>query len=323
MQPRPRIELMIGNRTDATYLRDGSIPVQGFDIEYLPKESPGRGREFPAAPAYTAQISDPPYDGGEVALSSYLQAVDRGLPITAIPVVTSRFFDNHQLMVHKNAGIMEPMDLVGKRVLCGSWGQNPGVRLRAMLQHQYGVPMDGVTWIQNREEHFLDFHAPAPFTCIELKEGETAANQLDAGRLDALHANPGAVGDHPLIRPMWEDPYPEIADFVRRFGFFPVNTVLMLKRATIERAPGLPEALYSAFTEAMRRYQEDMASGKRPAEHGGTDLRCLEREAGIGYGEHGLSYNRRAFETMIDWCAEQGIIRPGHKVEDFFILTDT
>ncbi len=324
---RPRIALMLGYRTDGTYLRDGTVEVQGFDVEYLPEAGPGRegrpGGEFPAAPIYTAQISDPPYDGGEVAFSSYLQAVDRGVPVTAIPVVTSRFFDHHQLMVRTDAGISEPRDLVGRRVLCGSWGQNPGVRLRAMLHHQYGVPMDQVTWVQNREEHFLDFHAPSRFTCVTLGEGLTAASELDDGRLDALHANPAGVGDHPRIKPMWDDPYPEIAAFVRKFGFYPINTVLMLKKATVEREPDLPEALFEAFQRAMTLYQGDIATGKRPAEHGGNDLQRLEREAGIGYGEHGLAYNRTAIETMLAWCFEQGIVSRHYRAEDMFLLPGT
>jgi 4,5-dihydroxyphthalate decarboxylase len=324
---RPKVTIMLGHRTDGTYLRDGVVQVRGHDMEYLPEGRPAQGGrptgEFPAAPIYTAQIADPPYDGGEVALSSYFQAVDRGLPLIAIPVVTSRFFDNHQLMVRRDADIRAPLDLLGKRVLCGSWGQNPGVRLRAMLQHQYGVPMDQVTWIQNREEHFLDFHAPEPFTTEALAEGETAAGQLDVGKLDALHSNPAGVGDHPRIKPMWEDPYPEIAKFVQLFGFYPINTVVMLKRATVERAPDLPTALYEAFQSAMKLYQADLASGKREAQHGGNDLRRLEREAGIGYGEHGMAYNRTAIETMLDWCFEQGIVSRKYRAEEMFLLPDS
>jgi hypothetical protein len=51
---------------------------------------------------------DPIYDIGELALSTYFQAVDFGKEITALPIFPSRFFPHSQISNNVNAGIGAP-----------------------------------------------------------------------------------------------------------------------------------------------------------------------------------------------------------------------
>src|SRR5712692_4885488 len=125
----------IGQRYDSVYLRSGTVTVEGFAIDYpLPPQggSPptserrvaGDQPYVPPASTFTAVATGAAYDIGELAFSTYVQAVDLGKEITAIPVFPSRFFPHSQIQVHAGSGIRQPADLVGRRLAIGSFAKN-------------------------------------------------------------------------------------------------------------------------------------------------------------------------------------------------------
>lgn len=142
-----RFTMGIGQRYDSLYLRNGTVRVEGIAIEYPPV--PARetahpqtnrlraGDQLYVAPAsmFTAMATEPTYDLGEQAFSTYLQAVDYGKDIVALPIFPSRFFPHSQISVNVNSGIERPADLIGKRVGVGSFAKNYAVWLRGLLQH--------------------------------------------------------------------------------------------------------------------------------------------------------------------------------------------
>src|SRR3954451_24399850 len=134
----------IGNRYDSLYLRNGTVQVEGFDVAYpspperieLKAQSAGHDYVAPSS-IFTAVATESVYDIGELALSTYFQAVDYGKEITAIPVFPSRFFPHCQIAVHVDSGIHAPKDLVGKRFGAGFFSKNYAVWLRGALREQY------------------------------------------------------------------------------------------------------------------------------------------------------------------------------------------
>ena len=124
--------------------------IEGFDVDFpvIPGRGEGEGSERMVAPGepymapsgiFTAMAADPPYDIGEQAFSTYVQAVARGDDVTAIPVFTSRLFPHVQVCVRADSDIGSPVDLIGKRFALGSFSINFGIWLRGILDHQYGV----------------------------------------------------------------------------------------------------------------------------------------------------------------------------------------
>jgi hypothetical protein len=291
---RSHVTVGLGYRYDSVYLRTGAIDVPGFDVEYLPRLTPD-GRPVPEgqparsdreptstqayvapAPMFTDMVNNPPYDVGELAFSTYVQAVDFGKDLIALPIVTSRYFEHNQLSIRRDAGIAGPADLAGKRVSMGSFAMNPSVWLRGMLTHQYDVPTETITWIEDRHEHIAEYRHPRRYTVEQMPEGESVASLAEAGRVDAVSRG-RALADHiPTLRPLFEDPYPEIRAYYEAKGFYPINTVIVLPGRTTEKAPGLPEALFNAFQQALDRYRADVRDGKRDPDHSGLDLRALK-----------------------------------------------
>jgi 4,5-dihydroxyphthalate decarboxylase len=60
------------------------------------------------------------------------------------------------MYINTAAGIAAPRDLIGKRVGLRSFQTTLSVLAKGDLQHEYGVPLDQVTWVSSADE-------PVPF----------------------------------------------------------------------------------------------------------------------------------------------------------------
>jgi 4,5-dihydroxyphthalate decarboxylase len=335
-QEKYRFTVGIGNRYDSLYLRNGTIKVEGFEVEFPPP--PGRGEAGPqenrsgggkeryVAPSsmFTAMATNPIYDVGEQAFSTYLQAVDYGKEITAIPVFPSRFFPHSQVSVHVNSGIKGPGDLIGKRIGIGSFAKNYAVWLRGVLRHQYGVPVEKIIWVEDQPEHFAEYRPPRRYRVEKAPEGQTFGSLLEAGKIDVLVAPRGPQRNKSLnVRPLFDDPYLQIRQYCQANPFFPINTVITIPRKTLNKSPELPKAIFTAFQRAVNLYRDEVKAGLREDEHSGLSLSRLEKEVGLTLPDYGFRENRENIRTMIQYCYEQGIIRKLYEPEELFLLTDS
>jgi 4,5-dihydroxyphthalate decarboxylase len=328
----PRVTVGLGYRYDSVYLRNGTIQVSGFDAKYepdLPAEGQARGqgerviaggRAYVApAPIFTAMATDPPYDVGELAFATFVQAFDHGTPIVGIPVFTSRYFEHNQLFARVGSGVEAPRDLEGKRVSIGCWGMNPSVWLRGLLRHQYDVALEKIHWVTNRDEYFEDRQAPRRYSVERIGEGESVQSLVEGGRLDAVSRGRGGGA----LKPMFENPYPEIRQYFAATGVFPPNTVLAIRRDSLQKYPDLPEALDEARAQALDRYRDEIAQGARQEDHSGLDIGRLEKESGVAFPDHGFQANRRNIQAAIQYSYEQGTIQRLYDPEDLFVLTES
>ena len=78
----------------------------------------------------------------------------------------------------------------------------------------------------------------------------------------------------------------------------------------------------AAFFKAKAQYDAELAQGKED-EHMGLSLRRLQQDTGLKLTDYGFQANRKAIETMIAYCYEQGIIRKLVQPEDLFLATDS
>ncbi len=331
-----RFTMGIGQRYDSLYLRNGIIKVEGFDIEYpavprqvaggTPEQRRGPGSQGYVAPAsmFTAMATNPIYDVGEQAFSTYLQAVDYGKEITAIPVFLSRFFPHSQIAVNIRSGIKGPADLLGKRVGIGSFAINYAVWLRGVLSHQYGVAVEKVIWVQSQPEHFSEYHPPGQYSVEKVPDREALWSLLEAGKIDAVSMPRGPQSHQsPVIQPLFPDPYPAIRDYLKENPFFPINTVVTIPKSTLSKSSELPMAVFSAFQEALNLYREEVVRESRDDEHSGLNLRRLQKETGLSLPDYGFRANVENIRTMIRYCYEQGVIGKDYDPEELFLLTET
>lgn len=312
----PKLTFATQRRWDRSYLMDGIVRVQGFDITYLDYHGPGGMTLF-----FHDMVTKLSYDIGEQAFSHYLIAKDQGKPLTAIPAFPSRFFPHLGVSVRNAAGIDAPQDLIGKRVLSLDWGHNPAVWMRGVLAHQYDVPIERIVWVEDAAEpRFRGTPYPRArryqLEQIQIAEGVGSRELLENGVVDAALLASGGIPPTASTRKLFQDPYREIAQYVAQTGVFPINHVVTLKEEVVQAHRELPARLMEGFQEALRLYNQDVRAGKE-ASYTDVDVKFL-LETGLFPAEYGLQPNRQAVRMGIQYCYEQGLIRRLYEPDELF-----
>ena len=300
------ITLMADHEYAAEYLANGTVQVQGFDVETAWPEGG-------AAAAYPSFFTEPAYDMMVVPITNYLIARDIGRPVMGLPVFPDVSFAHVGAQVNVNAGIRGPKDLEGKRVGVRGWGFNPGTWIRGALADVYGLDLTKVHWVEAEPNSLMRVDYPRDPRFSISKGGDQVA-ELESGELDAVlfdRSGPPLSGNRARL---FEDPLDAALTYHRQSGIFPVNIMLVAKQDVLDANPGLAQAVVDACDEARRLYYANVPDDD---EHMGLPIRWL-REHGLFPHENGLENNRRAIETIVRYAADLGIISRRFTPEELF-----
>jgi 4,5-dihydroxyphthalate decarboxylase len=87
------------------------------------------------------------WDAAEMSFAKTLALLSRpDADIVALPVFPSRVFRHSAIYVRP--ALRSPKDLEGKRVGIPEWAQTAGIYARGLLQHEYGVDLASISWVQ-------------------------------------------------------------------------------------------------------------------------------------------------------------------------------
>ena len=245
---RLSLSIAVGNYDRMRPLVDGDVPIDGVDPVFMllePEE------------IFFRAFRHAPFDVCELSLSSYTLRTARGdCPYIGVPVFPSRAFRHAAITVRRDR-VKRPEDLAGKRVGVPEYQLTANVWARAILQDDYGVAPEAITWVRGGLEApgriEKNPFVPKPGLVIEeAPEGSTLAGLLAAGGIDAVIAPraPSTVGGD--VGWLFDDPASVAADWYRRTGIFPIMHLLGVRRALAEQHPWLPGALAKAFGAAKR-----------------------------------------------------------------------
>lgn len=125
------------------------------------------------------------FDVSEMALTTYLVAKAHGARFTAVPVFLVRGFHHGAIHHDPASGIRTPKALEGRRVgVSRGYTVTTGVWARAVLQEEYGVDLDKVTWVLSGDEHVASYRPPA--NVVSMKPGGCLEDMVLAGELAAV-----------------------------------------------------------------------------------------------------------------------------------------
>ena len=302
-------------------LMEGRIQPDGIDLVYL---------NMPVEETFFRMLRHREFDVAEMSLSSYSVSLSRpGKPFIAIPVFPSRFFRHSCIYVNTKAGIREPKDLVGKRIGNPEYQMTAPVWIRGILQDEYGVPVDAVTYRTGGEEEpgrpeKLKLDLPANITVQPIGERDTLSAMLRDGGIDALYTArmPSTYRTAPdRVRRLFEN-YMEVEQaYFRKTRIFPIMHTVVIRRALYEQHPWIAMSLYKAFAQAQREAYEDLyvtAALK-------TMLPWLTRHVedaralmGDDYWSYGFAPNRACLDTFLRYHHEQGLSRTRLAPEELF-----
>jgi 4,5-dihydroxyphthalate decarboxylase len=235
------LTVLLGDYAHTRPLKDGTIPVRGVDCRF-PESSP-------LHPAFARMVRDLEFDVCELALATYLQAKEAGVPITLLPVVLIGGTHHRSLTRLPDGPALAPGDLAGRRIGVRAYSQTTGLWVRGILREEYGVESRDITWVTTEEPHVRQYREPAYVT---RSSAGRAADLLRDGEVEAAVLGPRAIGGQGQgLVPVIPDAEAAAAAWVDRHGFVPVNHVVVVRDDVLRADPGAVRALYHALTEAI------------------------------------------------------------------------
>jgi 4,5-dihydroxyphthalate decarboxylase len=269
----------------------------------------------PLIDAFRRMVRGLEFDVCEMALTTYICAREHGKRMTALPIFLVRAFHHGAILINSKAGIVHPRDLEGKRVgVNRGYTVTTGVWARSVLQNQYGVDLNKITWVLSGDEHVAEYRPPA--NVVPIEKGRKMADMLVSGELA------GAIGvevDHPDVQPLIPHALEAGLEALRKTGHYPINHTVVVRDELLEAHPDLAVEVFNAFAESKRLYVERLKAGKleKPTETDEVHRRVMEI-TGRGPLPYGIEPNRQTLETLIQSALDQKIITRPVKIEDLF-----
>ena len=275
---------------------DGTVQPDGYRLDW---------QDVPVlVQAFRRMVRAGEFDVCEMAATTYLVAKEHGKPLTALPIFLVRGFHHGAILRAAGGEIEHPKQLEGRAVgVNRGYTVTTGVWARAVLQDEYGVDLDRITWVLSGDEHVAEYRPPA--NVIPAPSGRTLAELVASGELAAAIGVPATDGLVPLI----PDPAEAGLASLRRTGVYPINHLLVVRDELLPAHPGLAPALFEAFAEAKRRY---LAAG--PDE---PDRRVAEA-TGADPVPYGLDANRHVLQALVQAAYGQHILRGLPVLEELF-----
>lgn len=301
--------IAIGNYGLTKPLKDGSVHSPDLNLEYIQVD--------PIVAAMRRMVRGLEFDICEMAFTTYLCAKAYRKAITAIPVFLTRNFHHWAIFYNVKSGITKPKDLEGRTVAVNrGYTVTTGLWARGILQTEYGVDLNKITWAPTDEEHVAEYKAPSNVDYSY--RGKPIADLLLSGQIAA------AVGDvrvtSPDIKPLIPDARNAGFAYFRKTGVYPINHGLVIKDSVLKPRPELAQKLFSAFQAAKKNYLAHLDVGHNLSAADESAI-ALKQVVGDPF-PFGISDrngpNRKAIETLVQFALDQQVIPKKYSVEELF-----
>ncbi len=304
--------LAVTPRTRALF--DGSVQPDGIELRC--ESQFGEGLDNTGA--RHRAILGGAIDGGECSTSSLILARLRGVPLRGLPVFPARQFRHRCIYCAAGSPLSHPAELKGKRVSAHRYNATTAVWLRALLQDEYGVAPEQMTWYVAEPDVGEEAKVPPPAAVtvryIEPpRTREHAIALVEGGAIEAALEPYGSLGNNPKLRRLLKDHRQEEAAYFARTEVIPVIHTLVLREELVESHPWLIESLLTAFRKA--RALESKYVNVEEAD----EARWL-RDV-IGYDPYGYKFDtsaRKSLDALIRCQVQQGLLKRAPALDELF-----
>jgi 4,5-dihydroxyphthalate decarboxylase len=301
-------------------LANGRVPVEGVSLRWL---------DLPLEEVFHRFSLFREWDASEMSFGQYISLVSAGdRSLVGLPVFPSRVF-RHSAFYVRAGELTDPAQLRGKRLGLPEWSQTAAVYGRALLTHEWGIPLSAVEWYQagvnqpGRKEH-VALHLPDNVRLTRVGDRSLNDMLLD-GSVDAvLSARPpqSFTSGDPRVARLVADHEKVEEDYGRRTGVVPIMHLVVLRRDVADAHPWIARNLMTAFEQAKDRSLDRLGVGS-PASR--VPLlwpdQALARTQAVFGGEpwpYGVEANRPTLTAFGRWAYEQGVAHRLVEVEEMF-----
>ncbi len=304
-------------------LFSGEVQPAGIDLNFIAINNP---REV-----FDRMGGRQEFDASEFSSSEFIARLSTGnTPFVALPFFPSRVFRHSMITINRRSGIKSPKDLEGKRVGVPLYTQTAAIFIRGMLQHDHGVDLSKIHWVQGALNHTgTHGHPSVPPLLkpvdIEIADARKSLSDLiDKGEIDAITGTnvPSAMKRNPDVVRLFPN-YREVErDYYRRTGIFPIMHLVALRRDVHERHPFVATSLYDALTKSRRRalalmYETGALRYMLPWMT--DDLDEIDAVFGGDPWPDGIEANRKTLQALVTYMHEQHLIAKPIPIEDIFL----
>lgn len=251
-----------------TAVKAGRRPPADCRIEFVDVE--------PIHRVFAPMVRELRYDFAELALATYLQARDAGKQISALPLVLHGNFHHRSISRLAAGPVRHPKELVGKRVGVRAYTQTTGLWVRGVLDEDYGVDSDEVTWVTSEGPHVAEYVEPAN---VERGSGPLL-DLLRSEDIAALLIGPRAIPDGAALTPLLADWQHAEQDWYQWHSAVPINHLLTVRTDVLREDPAAVRGVYDAFAAEIDAHS---GPGPRKVSHGLNDTLVASLELGARY----------------------------------------
>ncbi len=316
--------------TFASGLYDRFLPLytkevepEGIDLDFVVIDDPreifdrmGGGQEF---------------DACEMSGTEYIAGLAAGDgPFVAIPVFASRVFRHGFIVINSRSGIETPKDLEGRRLGVQLYTMSAALWIRGMLQHEYGVDLSTIRWVQGGMDYAGAHGSPTVLPLLKqpnLENNETdksLGQLLEDCEIDAVLSAtmPAGFGSHPDLVRLFPDFRATETDYFQRTGIFPIMHLIVIRKDVYEANPAVAASLYDAFCKA-KEIALDRMMGTGALRYMlpflPDDLDEIKRVFDGDPWPYGIDANRPTLEAELQYMVEQDYIADNLSIEDLFV----
>jgi 4,5-dihydroxyphthalate decarboxylase len=308
-------------------LYTGEVKAEGIALNYLAIDDPRQ--------IFDRLAGGDEFDAAEFSSSEFVSRYCAGdRTFVAIPVFPSRVFRHGFITVNRNKGIRTPKDLEGKRIGVPLYTMTAAIFIRGMLQHEYGVDLDSVRWIQGAINSAGAHGSPTvpamlrPVAIENNTSGRSLSDLLAAGEIDAIiGANlPDAMKTSPDVQRLFPDYRAVEKSYYQKTRIFPIMHLLAIRRRFYEAHPEAVISFYDALCRAKDcglAKMRNLATLRYMLPWMSADLDEIEEVFGGDPWPYGIAANRPTLEALVTYLAEQGLIAAPPRIEELFVpVTD-
>ena len=319
-----RLSLALSGYDHTRDLVDGSVVVPGIDFVALQ-------RSIEEIFYRVATYRD--FDVAEFSFAKYVAMRAAGIDdIIALPVFPSRLFRQSSVYLRADSPLERPTDLRGKRVGIPEWAQTASVWSRSWLQHQIGIGLDEIEWIQagvsqpGRREK-VDLHLP-PGVSYTPEPTRNLTDMLLEGSLDAVLSahplEPFKRGTGEVVQLFRDGGRAAEREYHRQTKLYPIMHTVVVRTELLESDQWIAGTLVAAFEEAKRNSLTrlgDINASRFPLPWIRDYLREIQTEFGDDPFPYGVDPNRHTLQAFVQFCHEQGVIARHLSIEELFAPT--
>ena len=306
-------------------LYTGEVQPEGIDLNFIAIDQP--------RPIFDRMSGGQEFDVAEYSSSEFVQRyANKQCPFVALPVFPSRAFRHGFIAVHRKAGIKQPKDLEGKRVGVPLYTMTAAIFIRGLLQHEYGVDMSKIHWVQGAMNTPNAHGSPTvlpllkPISIEENRSGKSMSDLIEERVVDATLGTslPESIRHNPDIQRLFPDYEKLEKEYYRRTRIFPIMHLVAIRRVVYEKHPFIASSLYDAMCRSKEIALEKMFNLRALRYMTPWLMRDIDEIYEIFDGDpwpYGLEPNRPTLEAFVTYLTDQSLIAAPVPVDDLFVPT--